>query len=533
MNFKIKKAQPGIGLLVLIGVLVRLVVFLLLPASDTYGRYANSGPLYVSALTEHFGDYIRFTTNIPPATFFVHAFVLNLIDAKAAITGRAFVWLVGALDIISVALLYVSALRLGARRTVTFVVMALFSVALVSFELWRDGMHYDHLTLFFTSLFVWALLRWWMDRDRWSKLLVLSVTAALLVSQSAANAAVAPFTMIVAFSLAFLPVGQWKKWMMAIGIGLSLPLFVLILVGKKNSSEAQESLTSNKAGPAMMMVVQRSYDYDVAKVRTAIQQAGAPDWYLWTYDHANVPFDPVSGKPYHEVLPLAQAFGQCFFSPRKDNAWMFDFKPLEQYLAVNDPDHLLPLVQADAADAAVRPYRFAGFSPELSPRWIGVYGNVSKKIFFKTLRSNPVGMFKAFAKQQSVFGICGPLFMYNVSQSERNFLARSALRTLRQPLPLGFVIETATLLFAAVALLVYLLAWLIIPYAMVQSVRVKGWLQRPHSFLLLSIPVVCIAAVYSCLVGGENDRYFMQATPYVAVLACCVPALLRKRLNRS
>ena len=48
----------------------------------------------------------------------------------------------------------------------------------------------------------------------------------------------------------------------------------------------------------MMMVVQRAYDYDVKAVRSLMRESGAPDWYLWTYDHATIPIDTKTGKGF-------------------------------------------------------------------------------------------------------------------------------------------------------------------------------------------------------------------------------------------
>ena len=52
-------------------------------------------------------------------------------------------------------------------------------------------------------------------------------------------------------------------------------------------------------------------------------------------------------------------------------------------------------------------------------------------------------------------------------------------------------------------------------------------------FLLVSIPVLLVAGVFSCLVGGENDRYFMQASPYIILLATLLPGLYKARHNKS
>jgi hypothetical protein len=315
-------------MLVLISIVIRVIVYLLLSPSDDFGRYPNSGSLYFSALSEHFKDYLVFTTNIPPGTFVIQAAVLGLINPETAMSVRIFVIVVSMLNVAGIVLLFKSAKKLGANEKFSFLVCCLFSIALISFEIWRDGMHYDHLTFFFTSLFAWSLVRVIKDPDDLFNAWLVSVTTALLVSQSAANAAIAPFSMAAVFVLLYLPKKKFFKLGIALLLGLSLPLLVLVIIGKKNAAEGQESLTSNKAGPAMMMVVQRAYEYDVAKVRSIMQRGGAPEWYLWTYDHARAPINPATQKTYDNVLVLSQAFGMCFFSSTGKGPWQFDFDPL-------------------------------------------------------------------------------------------------------------------------------------------------------------------------------------------------------------
>jgi hypothetical protein len=232
-------------------------------------------------------------------------------------------------------------------------------------------------------------------------------------------------------------------------MALILPLSVLFMVGKKNKQGGQESLTSNKAGPAMMMVVQRAYGYDAAKVRQLAKESGAPDWYIWTYDHATPGYDSSTGKPAEGWMNLAQAFGICFYSDsgKGKGPWQFYFDPLIHYLEQNGPQNILPAVKADAEDAVSKPYRFAGFAPELSPRWIGVYGQVSQQIFYSAIKKNPLGMLRSFLVQQGIFSIYGPLFPYNTTQSKPSLLARSGLRTEKDKLPLQPLFVVTTILF--------------------------------------------------------------------------------------
>ncbi|MEO8173370.1 MAG: hypothetical protein ABI581_09815 [Sediminibacterium sp.] len=536
-GYKKKFASP-LTLLIGISVLLRVIVYLLLPVSDDFGRYSNSSPLFFSALTEHFKEYLAFTTNIPPATFIIDAFLLNMIGVKAAMSMRAFLILIFILDTIAISLLFRSAKRMGSNESIAFIVLTIFSIALIPFELWRDGMHYDHLTFSFTAFFAWSLVRVIKNHNSVFNKSLVSITGALLVSQSAANSAIVPFSVFSILCFLYLPKKQFIQFGYALLVSLLLPVVVLFMISKKNSGEGQEGLTSNKAGPAMMMVVQRAYKYDVAKVRELVQSNGAPAWYTWTYDHATPPFDPSTKKQAEGWMNLAQAFGICFYSadgPTSNNPWGFNFDPLAQYLRNNGPAELLPIVQADAGDAINRPYLFAGFSSELSPRWIGVYGDVSKRMFFAALKKNPVGMGKAFIEQQGIFCLYGHLFLYNTTQSKPSLMARSGLKTITGSVPLSFLLIPATFCFALIAFVTYLAMLLNIPVVLwrwLKSIRSGKTTLNNNTFLLLSIPAICIAVVYSCLVGGENDRYFIQASPYLVLLSTCLPAWFSSKINK-
>jgi hypothetical protein len=505
----------------------------MLQPSNDFGRYSNSGPLYFSALTEHFGDYISVNTNIPPATYIIDAWMFQLIGPGTAMNIRAFVLLISVLNIIGLVFLFNTCIRMGSGRRLSLFLLSLLSITLVPFELWRGGMHYDHFTFFFASFFAWALVRIIKNEPNYTNPILVSIAGALLVSQSAVNAAIVPFSVITIFI--FVYTSQKKYLFLGYGLimALILPLSVLFLVGKKNQKEGQESLTSNKAGPAMMMVVQRAYGYDVAKVRQLAKETGAPDWYIWTYDHATPPLDSLTGKAGEGWLYLAQAFGICFYSDsgKGKGPWQFHFDPLINYLEQNGSKNILLPVKADADDAVSRPYRFAGFAPELSPRWIGVYGQVSQKIFYAAILKNPLGMLRSFIVQQGIFSVYGPLFPYNTTQSKPSLLARSGLRTEKDKLPLQPLIVLATLVFAIVSWIIYTVMLANIPitvWKFIRAIKKPGKRTGIDVFFLLSIPAICVAVVFSCLVGGENDRYFMQMLPYLIPLASYLPVWFNK-----
>lgn len=530
---KTKIASPVL-LLTAWGILLRVAVYLLLPAAKELAQLGEGDRLFYSALSDHFSEYIRFTSQIPPATFLINGAVIFFFGIKTVLHIRAFLLLIFVLDIFAVNLLYRSAKKMGSNEGLSFVIMLLFSTALVPFELWRIGMHYDHYTVFFTSLFAWSLVKLIKEETKWQSSLMVSIAGALLVSQSAANSVVVPASLLLILFFIHIPKKQYGKFFSVGFVVLLLPLLTLIIISRKNQSTGNESLTSNKGGPAMMMVVQKAYQYDTTKVRSAIKSSGVPEWYLWTYDHATIPINPLTGKGYEGWINLSQAFGICYNdTPSVKNApWSFNFHPLLSHLRENHLDDLVRSVVTDSAIALSKPWLFAGYSPELAPGWIGIYGDISKKVFFHTIQQNPLGMLKAFLAQHAVFALYGPLFPYNTTQSNRSLLAHAGLRTVPQ-MPLSVLFLLATLLFALTALITFLMILCSLPsYIFRWLISIKRNSKTPgiNNFTLLSIPVLGVAVVFSCLVGGENDRYFMQATPYIVILMSCLPTWFSGKL---
>ncbi len=536
-SIKTKPASP-IFLLTAWGVLLRLAVYLLLPPANEIMQYPEADRLFFSALTDHLPEYIRFTSQIPPLTFLINASLFMVFGIKTALHYRVFLLFVFLLDIIAVNLLFRSAKKMGSNEGLSFLIMLLFSTALVPFELWRVGMHYDHHTVFFTAFFAWSLVKLIKENIKWQNYLLVSLTGGLLVSQSAANSVVVPVSLLLILFLVHIPKKQYRQFLSGSFVALLLPVLVLGMISKKNQTTGNESLTSNKGGPAMMMVVENAYNHDVAKVRSAIESSNAPEWYLWAYDHANTPINPLTGKGYDNWTDLSRAFGICFFdTPSLQNApWSFNFHPLLNHLRDGHLETMVKSVEADSAIAISKPWLFAGYSPELAPGWIGIYGNPSKKIFFHTLLRNPLGMLKAFMKQYAVFALYGPLFPYNTSQAKRSLLAHAALRTLPDALPLAALFLIATLLFALLACVSFFILLYNIPlhiWRWLNAIRSGSKMQSLNAFTLLSIPVIGIALIFSCLVGGENDRYFMQVTPYLVIVMSCLPAWFTGRLARN
>jgi hypothetical protein len=316
-----------LSILILWGIVLRLVVYLLLPPAKNLEQYPEADRLFFSALTGHFADFFAFTTQVPPATFLINSFVLSVAGVKTALALRGFLILVSLMNMAAVIFLFKACKKAGANQRLSFFLLLLFSAVLIPFELWREGRHYDHHTVFFTALFAWSLVHFIKSDKRIPAMLFVSLAGALLVSQSAVNSAVVPFSILIISCLLFIPQKQYSRWIISVMVMLVLPVGLLLAISKKNKSVGEEALTSNKAGPAMMMVVQRAYQYDSNAVRSLVIESGAPDWYVWTYGHATDQVDAKTGKNAKGWIYLAQAFGICFFaadSTQSQGPWYYD-----------------------------------------------------------------------------------------------------------------------------------------------------------------------------------------------------------------
>jgi hypothetical protein len=519
---------------------LRLIVYFLLPPAKEIDAYDYTDQVYFSALTERFNDYIFHITFIPPASYIINAAVFMVLGIQTALHIRGFIILVFLMHTVAVMLLYDAVKKTGTNNRYSFILLCIFSAILVPFALWRESMHYDVHTIFFAAFFAWSLVRLMQNSNSYSSLFWVSISAGLLVSQSAVNSAIAPVTILLVLLALYLPLKQFRKLGTALVITLILPVAILFAISKKNQVVGEEALTSNKAGPAMMMVVQRAYNYDTAKIRSAIIACKVPEWYLWTYDHASGAHDKKTGEFDKLFFTLSQAFGICYYDENlvgKQNIFGFDFHPLLNQLRTDSSlQSYTKMAEEDSVDALYKPYRLAGYSPSLSPRWIGVYGKVSQKIFYKTLLRNPVGMIRSFIIQQGIYSIYGPLFPFNIMRTETNILVRSGLRTLTGKMPLDPMFALFALVFAVISWIIYAISIINIPLSALQLARSKISFIKDlpkNYFLLISIPLILNALVYSCLVGGENDRYFMQVTPYIILLAALLPGLYKTARDRS
>lgn len=511
-----KSWRTWLWILLGVSLLARVLAYLFLPPTAPYLSLDQTTLYFYDNLQNHFWDFIRFTGSKPPMPHVLHALVAKAAGAAHAHELRLYLIQLFLLDLAALGLLFHAAVLLRARNAVAFACVLGYSLALVPFELWRDGFFYDQLTTFFTAFFAYAVVRCLLS-DKRRFVFLLAASGALLVFQSAVNLPVVPVTMSVLFCCKWLLGLRMKAAAARLSAALLAVLLAAAVCRHKNSERGEASVTSNEGGAALMMVVQKSFDYDVAAVRRLIQEAGAPDWYLWCYDHPKSPLD-ASGAPSPGWKTLSEAFGICFpWTGVKDQAWPFDFRELDGYLTRTGQSTLAGVVRADMKDARERRHLYAGYCPELEPRWIGVYGSVSYRVALHGLRTHPLAFLRSYWHLHYLFAHGGPYFPRTV-MDEVPAGALPARRLFRGITTVvgwcfGVAYHALYVFFVAAA------GWLMYLRRRGRSAEMSSFAAQAAPAAILFVPLVCLAVIFSTLVGGENDRYFIQIFPYLTLLS--------------
>jgi hypothetical protein len=200
---------------------------------------------------------------------------------------------------------------------------------------------------------------------------------------------------------------------------------------------------------------------------------------------------------------------------------------LYQYLRESGEDRLAEIVRKDVKDTRERRYLFAGFGPEVSSRWISQYGRISVGLYKALMVQYPTSYLRTVKKLWIKYFYRGAAFPQK---------AMTQLRTLTSPIPAERVFYIITYVFKVFAhgayagMFIYgaaLLGYVFIRARDFSDIYDKV-LSMP-AFMLLSIPIIMLSFIHSTIVGGENDRYFMQNTPYLVL----IPGYILSRLRLS
>ena len=503
--------------------LIRAVLITQRPERLPLSEFPNRA-IYLNALNNHFASYILNTSLLPPLNYVLDAIPVWILGPTAAHALDANLWMLAILNGLAVIMLYRACLHCNCNRYIAFTTGILYTLALIPFEFWRNGTHYDQLTIFFASFFAYSLIRHLNNADNRNGWLP-AIAGALLILQSSVNTCIVPFVIILATVADVLPWHNWKKFLRSLGLSLSLPLVAILLLTTKNYANARILSPSTKGGPALMMVVTAVFRDTLneprAEMRKFVHNCNPPQWYLHAFNNPVPPplEDPVSRTIWDDLAP---AF--CFCMPwgtREAGTYPFVFQPLHNYLAGNNYHKIAKIVSRDMADVRHRPYLFAGSSPELSPRWIGIYGKESSMIALKLFLSKPWAYLSQASRLHYKYAYESPSFLETITwrfkQGDRNRF-----------LPFSGFHQAVARIYSKLARTSYRACFYAAPVMfllIILSCQLRNELDglacflrtTGNSFLLLFAVILLNAGVFSFAVGGENDRYFMQSTPYLLI----------------
>lgn len=503
-------------LLLLASVTARVVVVPFLP-DLSFAALPASTQVFYEVLRDRLPEYVAFTFYRPPVTYLVQGAIVAVGGPEGAYEGRSFLWVTFALDTAAVLLLYLACVQLGVRRWVAAVILTLCSLALIPWELWRDGAHYDHLTIPLAAAFAASCIAA-LGAPSLRTALLVAATGSVYVAQSPTALYAAPPAAAAALLLAAGP--SLRRRLTAALIAALVPLAVAAPIVARNVSETRALATGHQGG-AVLMIFVHEVTKDLPDQASAIFSAGTvPAWYRWCYEHATPP--PGLESDIHWAV-LARSFGICFpWTDLTSASWPFDMTPLRTEIAKSGDERILAIVDRDIADMRERRWLYAGFSPEQSPRWMGVYGTVTQRLALEVFRSHPVRATQAFAVATARYVRYGPFLPARVTEAPRD----SGMRTLERPLPFELVFRGVTLAFGLLAIAGTLAVPLLASGGIVALARRRASL-ADRAAVVLAIPIA-ILSVLLILAAWDVDRYFMQIVPYVLLFTAMIPVAVAR-----
>ncbi|MDB0013886.1 hypothetical protein N9F22_03500 [Alphaproteobacteria bacterium] len=482
-------------------------------------------PLYLKALDQHFWEYLSYTHIKPPLTYLIHGGLVKVFGVEAMRSGQITLMFAFCLNIIGFIFFWATLRLLKISTSIIIFSVGLYSIYLLPIEFWRFGKHYIHLSFVLTSIFIFCLVKY-IQEFNFKTGTYLSLASAVILSLNSVYMLIAPGLIVAANLIHFLEVKSFRTFFKSTGIILVLPVFIALVICFKNYATVGSFTPSTIGGGALLLVSERVADRDADQLRPVIIKAGVPKWYIWCFDR---PYGAEYVEEHGlEVISNSRSFGTC--SPpaaRNTDSYPYDLSELRDYLDKTGQAQALAKVEQDIYNMKHRKYLFSGFANELSMHWSILYMKQGSKIYWYDLTQNPqkyMGMYLTLL--DSYFnGSRYPLDALKQSKIPKDGSGYKVLKSVESLL--GNIMHYMLLpLFIGTAL------YLIFVFSKLFIRCLKGradpgdWKYSDSVCFVLSLSVLCQTLLFSTIVGEENNRYFMYAAPYVAVI--CVVVLAPK-----
>ncbi|MCP4265468.1 MAG: hypothetical protein GY777_07825 [Candidatus Brocadiaceae bacterium] len=487
-------------LLVGLSIIVRCLVYWHLK-DHRFGQNIS----YYDVLRNHLWEFLFFDTTRPPLMYLLQTIPVWIFSNDSIAALHPFLVMTFIMDVLAVLLIYYSAKNLHINSVISFVITFFYSLALIPFELWRYGTHYDHQTIFFTSLFMFTCTR--LMRDNGLKNLVfVSISGTLLLLQSPANSLIVPILCLVVLFFSMRR-AQFKvsTFIKKGSIILLLPIILNTGIVVKNFKVDGTLCTSSMGGLSKMNLLFRIHDSDPDQVQAFMESIQVPSWFLWCFE-----------QPPDNVWWF-KARGHCYqFEKLSSGHYVPQLISLYDHLIQTGNDTVAEIVNKDLLNAIERPYLFSGFNPEDLGAWQALYGRECTNIFWKYVSQHPLMYLEEVRSlYNGKWKRGGPEFVLMAVERFSN----------KFPLPAKSVFSMIAKIYENITYYAYkllyiyiaLLLGIVIVRLLIFKKQSLSCLSIP-SFILLALPITTLSLIFCSITCCENDRYFMQITPYLILM---------------
>ncbi len=376
-----EKKNLLIFLLVFVGVATRIITH---TSNYVYWTlYGSESDLYITAIKENFLEYIFFYHIKPPINLFVDKFFL-LFSNNLSLERLIFI---SFLDVVASVMIF-SILREKINKYSALLFSIIFSVSIVTYEIWRLSANHDHIKLFIVVFYLFALIRIQKLESRVNVDLFIFSTFLISISFSSAFL----FFLIVSFVSYFTKNRKNTRIKYAYFFGL----FITILISFKNYYNTSNFTQSTSLGQNMIQLVwagSNKYASCIEFQKLVNRNANYfPDWWITSFNIAiREDIENKNGFPFNAIYGIAN----------RDSLIQ----------NIKDPN-VLALLKRDSILLKQKPWLYISEIPESSSLFSAKYGKASTGAFKIAIREFPDEFLYQLWTSQKLF-FKGPLFFIN------------------------------------------------------------------------------------------------------------------------
>ena len=477
---------------------------------------------YFSTLNSHFIEYINYTSLKPPLIYLLHWLLVKIHFNS----GVPIYFLTSCLAVLSsmigLILLFKILLQFIKTEIGAGAITLVVSMALIPFEMWRNGAHYMHISFGITLFYVfslWCFLKGKQTKDLW----LLSLSVLLLFMSNSVYLIIAPIgvgavMLFCSKSFSDLLIGIKRT-----ALVLLIPIVFATAISAKNHYQIGVFSPSSLGGGAMSLVMMRTVDRMTDKIRPFLDEFEAPSWFKWCFDNNHI---PENLKEHPVVEANSRSFGHCYnhYTPVEN----YDLTSIVSAIKHKAPQNVLTLIERDQNLLAEQPYLLMGFAPELSLRWNALYMKQAGQIAIKHFITYPSEYFPIFRVLANDLIYGGSKFLLNIAR-DSNLGSFGPLVLFSTIILAGGILYSSLLTLAAFPIMIGLLL-----------VKIIGRRRRRKTFTIneefvfmvtISTVALSLVLVFSTIVGEENDRYMIYIFPYLVIIATSVLSFLAERIR--